>query len=361
MSEVKPTVLVAMSGGVDSSVAAALLVQQGYRVIGAMLRLWAAPGPQAENACCTLEAADLARVVARQLGIPFHTLDAREAFRAQVVEPFLEAHAQARTPNPCLWCNRRVRWAHLWAFAQEVGADYIATGHYARLRRLPDGPVQLLRGLDEHKDQSYVLSMLPQAYLQHTLLPLGEYTKPEVRRLAAEFRLPVAQRPDSQDLCFLGGYDYRTFLERYRPELVQPGPILSPDGQRLGTHQGLAFYTIGQRRGLGVAAPEPLYVLAKDVQRNALIVGPARALGFRALEAYQVNWVAGHPPSEPTFRAQVKIRYKARPAPATITLLDEHTFRAEFDEPLRDITPGQAAVVYQGDLCLGGGWILHTE
>lgn len=361
MTEHKPTVLVAMSGGVDSSVTAALLVQEGYRVIGAMLRLWAAPGPQAENACCTLEAMDLARVVAQQLGIPFHTLDTEAVFRAQVVEPFLEAHARARTPNPCLWCNRRVRWAHLLAFAEEMGADYIATGHYARLRRRPDGSVRLLRGLDEHKDQSYVLALLPQTHLRRTLLPLGEYTKAEVRRLAAEFRLPVAQRPDSQDLCFLGGYDYRTFLERYRPELVQPGPILTREGRRLGTHQGLAFYTIGQRRGLGVSAAEPLYVLAKDIEHNALIVGPARELGQRALEAYKVNWIAGQPPRSQTFRAQVKIRSKAHPAPATITLLNDRAFRAEFDEPLRDITPGQAAVLYQGEVCLGGGWILHTE
>ncbi len=354
------TVLVAMSGGVDSSVAAALLVRQGYRVIGAMLRLWAAPGPQAENACCTLEASHLAQGIARQLGIPFHLIDASETFRQQVVEPFLEAHAQARTPNPCLICNRQVRWQRLLAFAREVGADYLATGHYARLHRLPDGQVQLLRGRDLRKDQSYVLAMLSQEQLQRTLLPLGEYTKPEIRRLAAEWGLPVAQRPDSQDLCFLGGYDYRTFLARYRPALIQPGPILTRDGRRLGTHRGLAFYTIGQRRGLGIAASEPLYVLDKDVTRNALIVGPARELGRRTLEAYGVNWIAGKPPSLEPFRAQVKIRSKAQPAPATITPLGDQGFRATFDQPLRDITPGQAAVIYQGEICLGGGWILKT-
>ncbi len=351
------TVVVALSGGVDSAVAAALLVQQGYRVLAAMLRLWTDPFAPGENACCTLEAQDLARQVAHQLGIPFHVVDAQALFRREVVEPFLESHLHALTPNPCVLCNRRVRWRLLLDWAQEHGAAFLATGHYARLRPLPDGRVQLLRGRDRRKDQSYVLAWLTQAQLRRTLFPLGDLTKAEVRRLAADFGLPVAQRRESQDLCFLGGGDYRDFLRRYRPEVVQPGPILSPTGERLGIHQGLAFYTIGQRRGLGIAAPEPLYVLDKDPQRNALIVGPARALGFVALEAEQVNWILGAPPPQDVFRAQVKIRYKAPPAPATVERLAADVIRVRFDQPLRDITPGQAAVLYDGEVCLGAGWI----
>ncbi len=354
------TVVVALSGGVDSAVAAALLVQQGYRVIGAMLRLWSDPFAPGENACCTAEAGQLARQVAQHLDIPFYLLEAGRLFRQQVVEYFLEAHLRGHTPNPCLVCNRQVRWRHLLAFAQEMGAEFLATGHYARLRPLPDGRVQLLRGRDRRKDQSYALALLTQAQLQRTLFPLGEYTKTQVRQLAAKFGLPVAQRPESQDLCFLGGGDYRDFLRRYRPEAIRPGPILDLQGRPLGTHQGLAFYTIGQRRGLGLAAAQPLYVLAKDPQRNALIVGPAQALGFRGLEARQVNWILGEPPPLNPFSAQIKIRSRAQPAPAQVHLLEPEGFLARFATPLRDITPGQAAVLYQGEVCLGGGWITRA-
>ena len=276
-------VAVAMSGGVDSSVAAALLVEQGYRVIGIMLRLWSEPGCEDLNRCCTPQAMSLARQVAAHLGIPFYVLDAKQPFRATVVEAFFEGYARGVTPNPCLVCNRRIRWGFLLEHARALGAERFATGHYARLRRLPDGTVQLLKGRDAAKDQSYVLAMLSQEQLQRTLLPIGEYTKAEVRALAERFGLPVAQRPDSQDLCFLAGQDYRDFLARHRPDTLRPGPILTPDGQEIGRHRGLAFYTIGQRKGLGLAAPRPLYVLDKDPARNALIVGPAEALGRRAL------------------------------------------------------------------------------
>ncbi len=353
------TVAIAMSGGVDSSVAAALLRAEGYRVVGVMLRLWSEPGKAAENRCCTLEATDLARGIAQKLGIPFHLIDAQMAFRDTVVRYFIDGYTHGITPNPCLVCNRRIRWGLLWEHAQRLGADYLATGHYARLRHCPEGGVRLLRGVDEGKDQSYVLSRLTREQLQHTLLPLGDYTKAEVRLLAREFGLPVASRPDSQDLCFLGGGDYRDFLRRHAPQTEQPGPILDRNGKRLGTHRGLAFYTIGQRKGLGIAAERPLYVLAKDPARNALIVGPREALGQRGLEAAEANWITPPPPSP--FRARVQIRATARPQPATVIIEDDERFRVQFDEPQRDITPGQAAAVYIQDTCLGSGIITASD
>ncbi len=347
-----------MSGGVDSSVAAALLRAEGYRVFGIMLRLWTEPGREAENRCCTLEATDLARHIARQLEIPFHLVDARHAFRQTVVQYFLEGYASGVTPNPCLVCNREIRWGLLWQHAQALGADLMATGHYARLEWDAAGHVHLLQGVDAGKDQSYVLSRLTQAQLRRTLLPIGVYTKDKVRQLARAFHLPVANRPDSQDLCFLAGGDYRDFLRRHAPAVERPGPIYDMAGRRLGTHRGLAFYTIGQRKGLGLAAGYPLYVIAKDAARNALIVGPREALGQRALEAAEANWIV--PPPAGAFRAQVQIRATARPQPAQVTPQGEDRFRVVFDHPQRDITPGQAAAVYVGEECLGSGIITRA-
>lgn len=355
-------VAVGMSGGVDSSAAAALLVQQGYDVMGLMLRLWSEEGCEEENRCCTPEAMALARRVAAILGIPFYVLDAKEPFYTAVVESFIDDYNQGLTPNPCIACNRHIRWGFLLAQARMLGARYLATGHYARLRTDPGGTdgapacLQLLSGVDQEKDQSYVLHMLDQEQLRHTLLPLGEYTKPQVRALAAKFGLPVADRPDSQDLCFLGEDDYREFLVRHAPQTENPGPILNSEGQPVGEHRGLAFYTIGQRKGLGVPSSVPLYVLSKDPSRNALIVGRLEELGSRELVAGPVNWICGAPPGE-VFRAQVKIRYKAPPAWGEVTLLDDGCVQVRFDEPLRDITPGQAAVFYSGEICLGGGAI----
>ena len=355
-----PTVVIAMSGGVDSSVAAALLKEQGYNVVGMMLRLWSEPGKESENACCTLDAMNLARFVADRLGIPFHTLDAGDAFYARVVqETFINGYAQGMTPNPCLACNRHIRFGLLLQEARALGADYLASGHYVRLRRAPDGSIQLLRGVDSGKDQSYVLHVLTQEQLRHTLFPIGEYPKSEVRTLARRFNLPVADRPDSQDLCFLSGGDYRDFLRRNAPRLGAPGPILNRRGERLGTHTGLVDYTIGQRKGLGIAWSEPLYVLDKDPEHNTLIVGTRRELGARDLWAASVNWI-GAPPEGP-FRAQVKIRSTARDAWGTVTPLPDGRVHVRFDAPLRDITPGQAAVFYDGEICLGGGIITKSE
>ncbi|MFZ6027851.1 MAG: tRNA 2-thiouridine(34) synthase MnmA [Chloroflexota bacterium] len=348
-------VVVAMSGGVDSSVAAALLQQQGYAVIGMMMRLWNEPGAADANRCCTPDAMALARRVAARLGIPFYAVDAQQVFRDTVVEYFLDGYARGETPNPCLACNRHIRWDFLLKHARAMGADYLATGHYARLRAV-DGKTQLLKGVDEKKDQSYVLSVLTQEKLAHALFPLGNYTKPQVRQLARDFGLPVAERSDSQDLCFLGNGDYRDFLLRHAPQVNEPGPILDRGGRRLGCHTGLAFYTIGQRKGLNIASSVPMYVLAKDTEQNALIVGDAHALGQDELVASQVNWLAGEAPAA-QFRAGIKIRYKAAEAAGTVLLLDTTRAHVKFDEPLRDITPGQGVVFYEGEVCLGGGLI----
>jgi tRNA-specific 2-thiouridylase len=350
-------VVVAMSGGVDSSVAAALLQQQGYQVIGMMMRLWSESGRQDDNRCCTPDAMAQARRVAAQLNIPFYAVDAQQAFYDTVVHAFKDGYAQGLTPNPCLACNRSIRWDFLLRRALALGADFMATGHYARLRAV-DGSCQVLRAVDADKDQSYVLHVLGQEQLRHALFPLGEYTKPQVREIARELRLPSAERPDSQDLCFLGRDDYRAFLRRNLPEVIHPGPILDPQGHELGQHQGLAFYTIGQRRGLGFDHPRPMYVLAKDRERNALIVGYQEDLGVSELVAGGARWIAGETPAGETWRLQVKIRYKAPFIWGTVTTLPRQQFHVRFDQPLRDITPGQAAVLYDGEVCLGGGTIL---
>ncbi len=350
-------VVVAMSGGVDSSVAAALLVEAGYSVIGMMLRLWSEPGKESSNRCCTPDAMAQARRVAAILGIPFYAVDAQQVFYDQVVNnAFLEGYQKGVTPNPCLACNRQVRWGFLLQRALDLGAERMATGHYVQLGRDERGRYQIRRAVDLAKDQSYVLHVLGQQQLAHAIFPLGAYFKPQVRELARRFRLPVAERAESQDLCFLAGDELRRFLQRRAPRVEQPGPILRRDGSQVGNHPGLAFYTIGQRKGLGIASTVPLYVLEKDLERNALIVGPLEELGRRELIAGNVNWISGEPPDAP-FRAQVKIRYRATPAWGMVTPKKDGGCRVVFDQPLRDITPGQAAVFYDGDILLGGGLI----
>jgi len=372
-----------MSGGVDSSVAAALLVEQGYCVIGVMLRLWAenlTPQPpslrgkgearsplfvgeglgERLNRCCSLESVHDARAVADKLGIPFYVVNAERPFKEAVVDFFVAEYAAGRTPNPCLMCNRKIRFGYLLDYARTLGAAYLATGHYARVRRDAAGRYQLVRGTDRAKDQSYVLSVLGQAELAQALFPVGEYTKPQVRALAAERGLPTASRVESQDLCFVADGDYRRFLRDWAPKAVRPGPILDRQGRQLGTHRGLPFYTIGQRSGLGIAAPRPLYVLGLDVAHNAVVVGPADELGRDRLTTGPVNWISGQAPAGP-FDAQVQIRYRATPAAATVTPLPAGRTEVRFAAPLRDIAPGQAAVFYDDQVCLGGGIIEGTH
>jgi tRNA-specific 2-thiouridylase len=355
-------VVVAMSGGVDSSVAAALLVEQGYDVVGMMMRLWSEEtvGGRPHNRCCTPDQMNDARKIANKLGIPFYVLDTKEVFRNTIVEFFIDQHRQGVTPNPCLECNRHIRFHFLLQNARALDANYLATGHYARVSQDESGRYLLQKSVDEHKDQSYVLSVLGQEQLAHALFPVGDYTKPQVREIAARFGLPTASKKDSQDLCFIGDNNYRRFLGEYAPDVMQPGPIVRRNGEVIGEHTGLANYTIGQRKGLGVQSQEALYVVGLNPQRNAVIVGTADELGGDHLTAKRVNWVSGEAPRQP-FQAQVKIRYKAAPAPAWVEPLPDNRMAVRFESRLRDITPGQGAVVYNGDVVLGGGIIERAQ
>jgi tRNA-specific 2-thiouridylase len=351
--------MVAMSGGVDSSVAAALLVEQGYDVTGVMLRLWSEPGEGTHNRCCTPQAVEEARRVARRLDIRFHQLDAEDSFKKHVVDSFIREHARGCTPNPCLICNKHIKFGFLLRAAQAAGADTIATGHYARVSR-ENATYRLLRGLDPRKDQSYFLFMLDQEQLRHARFPIGTYTKSQVRAMAAERGLPVADREESQDLCFMRDHDVHRFLRAYSPDILQPGPIVDVDGRRLGEHQGLPLYTIGQRRGIGITWSEPLYVLEKDLTNNALVVGPASQLGRRRFRIERPSFVGGQPPPLPA-AVSVKIRYTGRETEAMLHPGEGETLSVHLDIPLRDVTPGQAAVFYQGDVVLGGGLIARGD
>ena len=346
-----PKVAVALSGGVDSSVAAALLKQQGWEVLGLTLRLWSDP---AHHQTSNSESA--ASQSAYTLGIPLHVLDIEGMFHREIVQFFLAGYANGITPNPCVRCNRLVKWGVLLDQALALGAEYLATGHYARKRTSSTGRLELLRAVDHAKDQSYVLHILTQERLQHALFPVGEYTKSEIRTLARSFGLPAAASIESQDLCFLAGEDYRDFIRRNAAEMARPGPILTRAGKSLGEHRGLAYYTIGQRKGLGISTPVPLYVLAKDSAANRLIVGFETELGESELLAEEVNWIAGETPGGP-LRLQVKTRYTAKEAWAEVTPLGADRAAVHFDMPQRDITSGQAAVFYDGENVLGGGLI----
>ncbi len=364
-------IVVAMSGGVDSSVAAALLKEQGHEVIGIMLRLWSEPAIEddgvesvAENKCCSLESVGDARRVSQLLDIPFYMVNVEQQFKQTIVDYFYDEYINGRTPNPCLRCNRHIRFTLLLERALALGADYLATGHYVRVETDPGtGKRKLRKGIDPAKDQSYVLHVLNQQQLAHACFPLGGFTKPEVRAIAEERGLPVASKAESQEICFVAAGDYRGFMKRYAEsagaQAPQQGPILDMSGRQIGVHRGLAYYTIGQRKGLGVISPEPLYVLKLDPARNAVIVGDARQLERDEFAIHQVNYVSGEVPPAP-FAANVRVRYKAPEIPAVVTPLDATTARVKLSLPQRAITAGQAAVFYggaTGDEVLGGGII----
>jgi tRNA-specific 2-thiouridylase len=379
----KTRVVVAMSGGVDSSVAAALLVKQGYDVIGIMLRLWAEEGNDAagtpnSNRCCAPEAVADARAIAKQLDIPFYDIHAESIFKQRVVDTWVAGYADATTPNPCFNCNRGIRFGFLMQKALALGADYLATGHYARVLKMgneewgtantsahsplptPHAPFKLLKGRDAKKDQSYVLHVLGQKDLARAMFPCGEFVKDEVRQLAREFGLPTAERAESQDLCFLTQGDYRGFLVRNAPEIAVPGPILNTRGEEIGRHDGLPFYTVGQRKGIQIAARNAetpaLYVLRLDAARNAVIVGTMDELGTRHAGTRLMHYVSGKPITEP-LRCTAKIRYKAKEAAGVLIPQANGGATFEFDEPQRDVTPGQGLVCYAGDEVIGGGII----
>ena len=357
------TVVVAMSGGVDSSVAAALLTEQGYRCIGVMMRLWAevAGGEGSGNKCCDEESVEDARNVANKLGMPFYLINVEQPFKEKVVDLFIEGYSQGLTPNPCLACNRHIRFDYLLNYARRLGADYLATGHYARLERQSDGTVNLLRGVDQHKDQSYVLSMLGQAELRDLLFPIGGFAKEDVRRMAAADGLPIHSKHDSMDLCFVVDDDYRRFLADWAEDAMTAGEIVDVEGNVLGEHDGLPNYTVGQRRGLGISgATAPMYVVALERSRNQLIVGPAEALSRSGLTAIDVNWTSGIPVSAGS-RVQCQIRYSGRPLECRVYPQPGGGVRVVFDGPARGISPGQGAVFYDGPLCLGGGLIDRVD
>ena len=354
----KTRVVVAMSGGVDSSVAAALLVQKGYDVIGVMMRLWSEPddGSSARhNRCCTPDQMADARQVANQLNIPFYVLDVQEYFHRAVVQSFIDEHALGRTPNPCVACNREIRFDYLLEHSVALDSDYLATGHYARIRQTPSG-YDLLEAHDKSKDQSYVLFVLGQYQLERLLFPIGELSKKEVRELAKSFDLPVANKVESMDLCFIANGDYRQFLKKHATDVFPSGPIVSATGQVIGQHNGIPNYTIGQRKGLGLSAGERLYVLVKDIEKNEIVVGTREELAIRSLNVSNVNWTNGIKPVE-TIETTVKIRYKSTPVLALVTPLGNNEVQVDFREAVFGATAGPAAVFYEEEKCIGGGII----
>jgi len=351
-----------MSGGVDSSVAAALLVEQGYEVIGITIKTYnyeeVGGNIGNESSCCSLEGINDARRVCLHLGIPHLVVDFTGPFRERIIDHFVAEYFRGRTPNPCVRCNRAIKWGELLRKADALGAEYIATGHYARVVFDAErGRYRLLRGRDERKDQSYALWMLPQEFLARTLFPLGELTKEQVRREAQRLGLPIAQKPESFELCFIPDNDYRRFLRQIAPEQTEAlrgGPILY-EGRPIGQHEGYPFYTIGQRRGLRVSAPEPLYVLDILPEENALIVGPEEQLYHWGLVAEEVNLISYNTlPAEGVY-CTAKVRYKDEGAPAVAWQDTEGRLWVRFAEPRRAITPGQSVVLYDGEELLGGG------
>ena len=351
-------VLVAMSGGVDSSVAAALLRDRGYEVIGATMQIWPAGEEENGGGCCSLSAVEDARRVAARLGIPYYVLNLREAFAQEVIEPFVAAYLRGLTPNPCLACNTRIKFGALLAKARAIGAARVATGHYARVDFDPArGRFILCRGLDPRKDQSYVLYGLSQEQLAASLFPLGVLRKEEVRALARRYGLPVAEKGESQEICFIRDDDYAGFIRAYPGREFTPGPIVDRAGRVLGRHRGLARYTIGQRKGLGIASPHPLYVIELRPAANEVVVGREEELYSSALFAEEVNWIGFGPPLPPGLRVEAKIRYTAAPAAALVEPQGEDRALVRFDYPQRAIAPGQAVVFYRDDEVLGGGTI----
>jgi len=354
-------VVVAMSGGVDSSVAAGLLKEQGFDVIGITMNLF----PLAKEycldkdlkSCCGWGAVEDASQVASKLGVPHSVLNLKDSFEDLVVSNFLEEYSRGRTPNPCIRCNQFIKFDVLLEKARKIGASFIATGHYAQIvQDPPSGQFFLKKGMDKEKDQSYFLYTMTQDQLSHTLFPVGVFNKSEIRKKALKWGLPVAERPESQEICFIPDNNYADFLKKRKPEAFRPGPIVNREGRILGNHSGIIHFTVGQRRGLGIAAPHPLYVLEIITSKNEVVVGPDNCLYKKDLVTDQVNWISLDKISSP-IPAKARIRYKHKEAEALLVPLDSEKIRVEFEKPQRAITPGQAVVFYEGDVVLGGGTI----
>jgi tRNA-uridine 2-sulfurtransferase len=354
----KGSVLVAMSGGVDSSVAACLLHEQGYDVVGSHMSLVHLDG--VEHGCCGPSARADAAKVAAIAGFPFEICDLTEPF-GSVIEDFVGEHGAGRTPNPCVRCNGEIKFGAFLRRADELGIDRVATGHYVRTEIAPDGSHRMLRAADRSKDQSYMLHMLGQEQLARSLFPIGGLSKATTRAIAERFGLPVASKPDSQELCFAPAGDAGGFVRRAAPELVRDGGrIVDLDGRDVGTHDGTFAFTIGQRRGLGVALGTPAYVLEVDPPANRVVVGPRELLSRAGLEADLVSWVAGRAPGEGPFEADVRVRYRGEDAPAVVAPIPGGRFRVEFRSSQAAVAPGQSAVVYRGHELMGGGRIVST-
>lgn len=353
-------VVVGMSGGVDSSVAALLLKEQGYDVIGVTMRIWQEEGPEEtarKGGCCGLSAVEDARLVAEKLEIPYYVMNFREEFRHSVIDYFVKEYLQGRTPNPCIACNRHVKWEALLKRSLEIGADYIATGHYARIRRLPNGRYTVCCSAAAAKDQTYALYSLTQEQLRHTLMPVGEYTKEEIRSLAWAAGLPVAQKPDSQEICFVPDQNYAGFIDKYT-EGATPGPgnFVTAEGEVLGRHKGITHYTIGQRRGLELPMGERVYVTRLRPETDEVVIGRNEELFVTEVVCDRVSFMAVEELQAP-LRVRAKIRYNHAGEYGRIEKLPEGRIKCTFEKPVRAAAPGQAMVFYDGDCVLGGGTI----
>jgi tRNA-specific 2-thiouridylase len=353
------TCVVAMSGGVDSAVTALVMRERGYRVVGINLRLFSPDDPDHRaNPCCGIPAMDDARMTCARIGVPFYAINMESEFGEAVVNRFVDEYAAGRTPNPCLECNRHVKFRHLVERAKMIGADCLATGHYAQVIHGDGEPHRLLRAVDSRKDQSYVLYTLTQEQLGFIHFPLGGLHKTETRALARAFELPVAEKAESQEICFVGNRSYADFVAERRPDVTVPGEVVDSSGQTLGEHRGLVHHTVGQRRGLGIAAREPLFVIRLEPAQNRLVVGPRAEAAARKITVDRVSLISGEWPQEP-FAAEAMVRYRGALAPATVELGPEGsgTASVRFTSEGPIASPGQALVLYRGDEVLGGGTI----
>lgn len=355
-------VVVGMSGGVDSSVAAYILKEEGYDVIGVTMQIWQDEDEELvhdKGGCCGLSAVDDARRIANQLDIPYYVMNFKDEFQYKVIDYFIDEYEKGRTPNPCIACNRYVKWESLLQRSMEIGADLIATGHYAKIERLSNGRYALKKSVTDRKDQTYALYNLTQFQLAHTLMPIGDYSKEEIRKIAEKIDIVIANKPDSQEICFIPDNNYENFLEKNKKKESLPGNFVDVHGKVLGQHKGLIYYTIGQRKGLGIAFGKPMYVLEIKPETNEVVLGDNEEAYEHVLYANELNFMYIEKLEKP-MKVMTKIRYSHQPAQATIEIVEADKVRVTFKEPQRAITPGQAVVFYFDEYVVGGGTIIRS-